>query len=168
MSLFLDKQYYEDIKNLHNPITREEAFQLFLKGYSFVPITTMLDTGFYISVYVPWEQDYFYVIPNNFYERENGCESMKHAYFWEEGTIDIDISKKLINFNVFHEYSKEEISELINELGNENSIINVNNEIYFDIPDDYIGFLDFSKKLLNNHKRNQVYYSKDKYLMFIE
>ena len=74
MSLFLDKQYYEDIKNLHNPITREEAFQLFLKGYSFVPITTMIDTDFYISVYVPWEQDYFYVIPNNFYERENGCQ----------------------------------------------------------------------------------------------
>ena len=74
MSLFLDKQYYEDIKNLHNPITREEAFQLFLKGYSFVPITTMLDTDFYISVYIPWEQDYFYVIPNNFYERENGCQ----------------------------------------------------------------------------------------------
>ena len=74
MSLFLDKQYYEDIKNLHNPITREEAFQLFLKGYSFVPITTMLNTDFYISVYVPWEQDYFYVIPNNFYERENGCQ----------------------------------------------------------------------------------------------
>lgn len=70
MSLFLDKQYYEDVKNLHNPITKEEAFQLFLKGYSFVPITTMIDTDFYISVYVPWEQDYFYVIPNNFYERE--------------------------------------------------------------------------------------------------
>ena len=37
-----------------------------------------------------------------------------------------------------------------------------------DIPNDYIGFLDFSEKLLNNHKRNQVYFFKDKYAMFIE
>ena len=91
-------------------------------------------------------------------------ESMKDAYFWKEGTIDIDISKKLINFNVFHEYSKEEILELINEC----NVITIDNVIDIDIPNDYIEFLDFSEKLLNNHKRNQVYFSKDKYLMFIE
>ena len=95
-------------------------------------------------------------------------ESMKRAYYWEEGTIDIDISKKLINFNVFNEYSREEILELANDWDDKNFITNINNAIDIDIPNDYIEFLSFSKKLLDIHKVNQVYFFKDKYLMFIE
>lgn len=95
-------------------------------------------------------------------------ESMKRAYFWEEGTIDIDISRKLINFNVFYEYTKEEILELINDFDDKNFITNINNAIDIDIPNDYIEFLSFSEKLLSIHKVNQVYFYKDKYLMFIE
>ena len=70
MSTLLDDQYYEDIKNLHHPLTREDAFQLMLKGYSFVPKETLLDTSIYISVYLHWEHESFSLVPNNFYERE--------------------------------------------------------------------------------------------------
>lgn len=70
MSTLLDDQYYEDIKNLHHSLTREDAFQLMLKGYSFVPKETLLDTSIYISVYLHWEHESFWLVPNNFYERE--------------------------------------------------------------------------------------------------
>ena len=70
MSILLDDQYYEDIKNLHHPLTKEDAFQLMLKGYSFVPKETLLDTSIYISVYLHWEHEPFWLVPNNFYERE--------------------------------------------------------------------------------------------------
>lgn len=70
MSTLLDDQYYEDIKNLHHPLTKEDAFQLMLKGYSFVPKETLLDTSIYISVYLHWEHESFWLVPNNFYERE--------------------------------------------------------------------------------------------------
>ena len=70
MSTLLDDQYYEDIKNLHNPLTKEDAFQLMLKGYSFVPKETLLDTSIYVSVYLHWEHESFWLVPNNFYERE--------------------------------------------------------------------------------------------------
>ena len=70
MSTLLVDQYYEDIKNLHHPLTKEHAFQLMLKGYSFVPKETLLDTSIYVSVYLHWEHESFWLVPNNFYERE--------------------------------------------------------------------------------------------------
>ena len=70
MNTLLDDQYYEDIKNLHHPLTKEDAFQLMLKGYSFVPKETLLDTSIYVSVYLHWEHESFWLVPNNFYERE--------------------------------------------------------------------------------------------------
>lgn len=57
MNTLLDDQYYEDIKNLHHPLTKEDAFQLMLKGYSFVPKETLLDTSIYVSVYLHWEHE---------------------------------------------------------------------------------------------------------------